>query len=176
MATQRITIATIGGEAGVIVAELLRCWRIAQRTKQQGDVKQCVDLFAGQLRANGRFPPILYFSEWFDLWSMGDEFCSYWLMGDSYHDIETVEGSRYEISWVSRREASAWADRCGSQFPEQQWLAARLREAAESWRELAESAVVVLLREVLGGTVTDEEVESSLRGQPKWLSLCRTSD
>jgi hypothetical protein len=164
MAMQRITVATIAGEAGVTVSQLFHHWRVAQTIGSQGDVARCVDLFADQLRANGGFPPILYFSEWFDLW----------LMGDSIHSTKTISGKRYEVRCAPRDEALKWADQCGKQFSEQQWLAARLREAAEAWRELAESATVVFLREVLDSTVTDEEVKASLCGQPEWLSLCQT--
>ena len=166
MATQRITVVTIGGEAGLTVTKLFRRWLTARTNGQGADIALEVDLFAHQLRTNGGYPPILYFTEWFDLWLMSDTICG----------TEVVEGKHFEAWCGSRIEAAESADRLGEQYPEQRWLAARLREAAEAWQPLAESAAVVLLREVLGPTITDEEVRFSLRKMPEWLSLPRTVD
>jgi hypothetical protein len=102
--------------------------------------------------------PIVYFCEWLDRW----------LMGDLVPGPEAVEGVRYQAACLVPEQALAWADRCGHQFPEQQWLASRLREAAVAWGG-AEKQVVVLVREVLGGSATDEEVETSLDAVPAWL-------
>jgi hypothetical protein len=163
MAMQRMTVATIAGEAGEVVAGLFRKWRVPQADGGLEEAGRAVDMFAEQLRVNGSFLPVLYFCEWFD----------HWLMGDSIHGSEIVSGGRFEASCRSRAEAVDWADRCGSQFSEQQWLAARLREASEAWQSLAGPAVIVVLRVVLGASATDQEVTDSLRGLPGWLSTGR---
>ncbi len=165
MATQRITVATIIGEAGKAVIELFSEWRAAQGAQQQEAARHEVDRFAKQLRANGGVLPIVYFCEWFD----------HWLMGNSIHGSESVDGSQFEASCGSDIEAMGCADQCGDQFPEQRWLAARLREAAEGRQPFSEPAVVVMLREVVGGSATDEEVAASRQGVPEWLRLCRSS-
>jgi hypothetical protein len=67
-------------------------------------------------------------------------------------------------------ESATWASQCGDQFPEQRWLASRFQEASEAWRPLVVSTVIVVLREVLGGSATDEEVTASLKGVPQWLA------
>jgi hypothetical protein len=59
--------------------------------------------------------------------------------------------------------------RCPRIRLEQQWLASRLREAAEGWVSVAEPLAVVVVREVLGASTTDEEVRAALRGVPNWL-------
>lgn len=152
MATQRILIATIAGEAGQKVAGLFRKWHSTDGVSEQDAVRSAVDAFAKQLQDRGGIPPVIYYCEWFDLWSMGDLI-----------DFGTVVGGkRFEASCGSRREAMVWAEHYSNQFPEDQWLTMRLREAAEAWQLLAEPAVVVILRQVLGASFTDEEVMASL--------------
>jgi hypothetical protein len=45
-----------------------------------------------------------------------------------------------------------------------------LREAVGAWQELVESAVLVVLRHVVGPSASDEEVKASLRTAPDWLA------
>lgn len=152
MALQRMTVATIAGEAGRRVAGLFRKWHSIQAAGGQGTLRCVVDEFAEQLRDRGGIPPVVYFCEWFD----------YWSMGDLIHFGNAVEGKQFEIRYGSRRESMSWIERCADQFPEQQWLAMRLREASEAWQSLAEAATIVILRQVLGPSHTDEEVMDSL--------------
>jgi hypothetical protein len=160
MATQRFTIATIAGEAGEVVARLFASWQAARLAEGWPDaVLRAVDRFAEQLRANGDAFPVLYFCEWIDHWLMGDA------MGPGF-----ISGGRFWARCLSATEAADQADQCGNQFHEQEWLAARLREAAVAWQPLVPSATVVLLRQPLGPFATDEEVVASLQGIPAWLS------
>lgn len=166
MATQRMTVATIAGEAGQMVARLFRKWHSTPAADQQDAVRALVDEFAEQLRRRGGIPPIVYYCEWFDCWSMG-------------YDVQLglfVEGKQFGARCGPRRDAMAWSEECGNQFPEQQWLAMRLCEAAEAWQLLAEPAVVVILRQVLGASYTDEEVVASLSDTGIFASRLRNSD
>jgi hypothetical protein len=117
-----------------------------------------VDRFCAALRGNGLSLPVLYFCEWIDSW----------LMGDLVPGPGAAEGRKYQAACFSPEQALAWAERCGHQFPEQEWLAARLREAAACW-DGTERRVVVVVREVIGATTTDEEVAASLGVIPEWL-------
>ena len=56
------------------------------------------------------------------------------------------------------------------QWTETDWFVGRLREAIGARQELAERAVVVVLRQVVQGTVLDEEVTASLKSVPDWVS------
>jgi hypothetical protein len=161
MATQRFTNATIGGEAGEMVANLFASWQ-ASRTGEDFPeaVRRAVDRFAEQLRASSLDLPVLYFCEWIDRW----------LMGDALPRPKTICGERFEAVCLSAAEAAEHARRCSDQFVEQHWLAARLQEAAVAWQPLVTSATVVLLREPLGLSATDEEVVASLQGIPAWFS------
>src|SRR5262249_3964691 len=131
MATQRIIIAKVGGQAGTAVARLFRRWT---DTRSLGDndyrsselwpetVCREIDRFAELLRENATDLSVSYFSEWID----------HWLMGDEVPGPGAVCGKRFEASCSSPAEAEAWAAKCPEQFPEQEWLATRLREAAAS--------------------------------------------
>jgi hypothetical protein len=81
-----------------------------------------------------------------------------------------VAGRRFEATVLSPAHALAWADRCGSQFAEERWLASRLREAATGWGEVAQSYLVVVMREVVGASTDEEEVRAALATVPVWLS------
>lgn len=153
MAKQRLTVSTFAGESAAAVAALVRSWRT-------GSDPAAVDRFCAALRENGLSLPIVYFCEWVDRW----------LMGDLVPGPEAVEGRRYQAACLSPEQALALAGRCGQQFAEQQWLASRLREAAAAWSG-AERQAVVVVREVLGGSTTDEVVEASLGVVPEWLSF-----
>jgi hypothetical protein len=109
--------------------------------------------------------PIVYFSEWIDRWSMGDQ------VPDGF-----VEGRRYQAVCLSPEQAEACAARCGNQFFEQGWLASRLREAAIDSASVAERCAVVLLREVVGPTATDDDVRRSLSVVPEWLDSLQRPD
>ncbi|SIO59060.1 hypothetical protein SAMN05444166_5911 [Singulisphaera sp. GP187] len=57
------------------------------------------------------------------------------------------------------------------QFGEYDQFVGRLHEAVVAWQELvAERAALIVLREVVGGLVTDEELKASLSLVPNWLS------
>jgi|SRR5665213_38777 len=152
MAMQRLTLATVAGDAGAHVAKLFQSWRNNHPTPET------VDRFCERLRANGSMLPVIYFAEWMDRW----------LMGDLVPGPEPAEGRHYQAAALTPQAAVKWAEQCGTQFPEQYWLAARLQEAAAAW-ELPTARTVVVLRKVLGATTTDDEVRESLKGVPTWL-------
>ena len=56
------------------------------------------------------------------------------------------------------------------QFAEYDRFVGRLRESVEAWQQLAERAALIVLREVVGGLVTDGELRASLSVVPDWLS------
>jgi len=133
---------------------LFRSWRAGSLFNPEA-----VDRFCEQLRANGTTLPVLYFCEWVDRW----------LMGDLVPGPGALEGRRYQATCLTPNQAREWANRCGEQCDEEQWLATRLREAALAWEGVANGCAVLGLREVLGGSTLDEEVLASLRGVPDWL-------
>ena len=155
MAFQRLFIATIAGDAATVILSRFQSWR----TKLPTPVGEPVDHFCISLRDNATSLPILYLSEWIDRW----------LMGDQIPGPGMVEGNRFQATCFSRSDAMEWADRVGSQHQEQTWLAARLREAASAWKELADHAIVVVVREVIKESTRNEDVLNSLQSVPEWL-------
>jgi hypothetical protein len=156
MATQRFTLATVAGEAASVTAGLFARWRKNPAPETAIEI----DRFCDTLRVHCTTPPVIFFCEWIDFWSMGDRLLSF----------TKVEGTRLQVLCLNRLEAIAWADACGGQYEEDEWLAARLREAASVWCGGADRSAIVFVREVLGASITDEEVASSLTGVPTWLS------
>jgi hypothetical protein len=81
LASQRVTIAKVGGIAAEMTLQRLREWAGARRTANRKEwsndqwpssVRVQVDAFADRLRGNSLAPPVVHFVEWSDLWSMGD--------------------------------------------------------------------------------------------------------
>ncbi len=160
MASQRLTALTVAGEAGGVVSGLFLRWQAsATEGDTTGATRRAIDGFCERLRANGHTLPVVYFCEWIDRW----------LMGDNVPGPQAAHGDHFQAACMSPAEAVAWAEQCGTQFPEQLWLAARLHEAALAWQPLAGPSVVVLMRQVLGDSTLDEEIRASLGSLPGWL-------
>ncbi len=162
MATQRITIAKIGGEAAGLVA------RLFARRQSGPAFGSLLDRFCTELRANCSMPPVIYFCEWIDPWLLGAQ-----IFGPMHDDSDFEPTVRFQACCMTPAEALDWAGRCGRQWPEQNWLAVRLSEAARAWESDVTEAVVVLIREVLAPTTEDQQVVASLGELPAWLANFR---
>jgi hypothetical protein len=162
---QRVTIAKIAGAASRHIAARFAHWIGDGRdSKFPAALPQEVDRFAEALRANP-VPPVVYFAEWIDMWSMGDVIPSLGTIGAA-----VVAGKRFEAS-CHRLPVTLSAPTFAGETPQEiEWLAARLREAEVAWVELAPDAVLVVLREMLGGTILDSELTKSLTTLPRWLN------
>ena len=148
-------MASVGGAAAEAAEALFRSWREGPQPPEPA----AVDQFCEQVRANGHALPVIYFCEWIDRW----------LMGNLVPGPDPMHGRRYEVACLVPEQATQWAEQCGDQFPEQQWLASRLREAAAAWDGVADRRVVVVVREPMGASTDDEEVRTALQSVPGWL-------
>jgi len=152
---QRVILLTLGGEAAQRAAGLIDAWR-----RQSNVDTAAVDGFCETLRAQSNETlSIVYYAEWIDRW----------LMGDRIPGPQAIDGRRFQLTCFTREQALDWAGHCGSQFPEQEWLAARLREAAAAWCGSAGQALIVGLREVTGASATDDEIETALQVVATWM-------
>lgn len=152
MATQRLTIAVIAGEsAAAVVARF--------RSLESHPDAAALDRFCAALRANGLSLPIVYFCEWLD----------HWLMGDMVPEPGLLEGKKYQAFCFSPGQAATWARQCRSLNPEEKWLAFRLQESAVAWELVAQNRAIVLVRESVGPSTTDDDVKKSLKIVPQWL-------
>ena len=159
----------------------LRGWAAARRSGDPREwsseqwpagVRVEVDAFAERLRANSLAPPVIFFVEWSDLWSMGDLFRR-WLTPPGGSSPIEIHADRVEVYGYALPDDDRLACHLGVAGPrpvdESNLFIGRLREALEAWRPLAEKAVLIVIREVVGGLVTDEELEASLGVVPEWL-------
>jgi hypothetical protein len=152
--TQSVFVASLGGVAAQAMLDMFNLWRGSAVEKAK------VDRFCEALLANKNSLPILGYCEWIDRW----------LMGDLLPGPDAVEGHRFQVTCMLPAAAEAWASRCGNQWPEQVWLANRLREIAMSWGETVERRLVLVVREVLDVSTFDEQVADSVRQFPNWLA------
>src|SRR5579871_4396039 len=139
MATQRLTVATLAGRASTAVAARFQQWSNAPDP-------DAVDRLCAAILEHSLCLPVVYFAEWIDRW----------LMGYAVPGPGAVEGRQFQATCFSPASANAWADRCGNQFAEQGWLAARLREAAAGWGTVTEEYAVVVIREAVDASATDD--------------------
>jgi hypothetical protein len=69
-----------------------------------------------------------------------------------------------------RSEAAALPIARYQQFPEQAWLLSRIQEASAAWENLADTALILIAREVFSGSTLDREVLDALPHVPEWIS------
>jgi hypothetical protein len=182
VATQRITVTKIGGAAADEILPKLREWSAARaaadrnasaREQWPPEVRRQADGLADHLRANSFASPVVYFAEWVDMWSMGDLF-SQWLTPPDGPVPFAIHADRFEVFGYGLPDGDRLARHLAGagpqQLAEQDWYVRRLREAVEAWQKLVERAVLVVLRQVMEGSVTDEEIRVSLEHVPEWLA------
>ncbi|WP_435009118.1 hypothetical protein P12x_000368 [Tundrisphaera lichenicola] len=181
MASQRITIVKLGGLASEVALLHLRDWSRARQASDPEewsadqwppDVRKQADAFADRLRSHATDPPIIHFVEWADLWSMGDLF-DRWMTPPGAAGPITVHADRFEIRGYRLPDDGRLGRHLStpaSHFAEEaNQFVIRLHEAVEAWQDLVDRAALVVLREVVGGLVMDEELVSSLELVPDWL-------
>jgi hypothetical protein len=152
VATQRMTVVSIAGKAAAAISTRFERWRSAPDP-------EAIDQLCIAIREHALSLYILYFAEWVDRW----------LMGDKVPGSGAVEGRRYQAAIMPPAQAIRWADRCGHQFDEEEWLANRLREAAAVCHSLTEQRAVVVIREVTDASALDDEVRAVLDRVPEWM-------
>ena len=75
MATQRVTVAKIAGDAASILIKRFEAWPAYDAiSNEEPTICPEVDEFVDRLRANAHRPPVVYFIEWIDMWSMATWF------------------------------------------------------------------------------------------------------
>ena len=181
MATQRVTIAKVGGIAADTIVLRLREWSAARQTDNPNlrsseqwpqQVRREADDFADRLRAHGFAPPVVHFVEWVDMWSMGDLFWRWLTPLDGSMPL-AVHADRFEIFAYVLPDGGRLSQHLTSTGPQQwvesDWFVGRLREAVVAWEELVDRAVVVVIREVVASSALDEEITASLKSVPDWI-------
>lgn len=169
MATQRVVLLKVVGESGRLIAERCRAWVARQQiSPDDPELRTQIGRFAEVLHAHRTELPVVYYSEWLDRWSMGDDFATPFTSRGGV--VLTGNGPFYDVCCTDHPAAMLTLPADGWQFDEQTWLSARLREAAAAWGPLVEGGTVVLLRQVIGLSTDDEEITTAMMGIPEWLA------
>jgi hypothetical protein len=187
MASQRLTIAKLGGEAGFSVISRFRGWAALRSaddpeewTPEQWPIeaRREMDRFASSLKTHGHELPVLFFNESVDHWLMGSDYDRWLLPRDGPRAIK-LHGDRHEL-WCyplpddgilaeSLQRASRSNRIRERTWQEERWFRLQLLEAVLAWEPLVEVGAIVVLREVLGGLVEDHEVEEAMKIVPGWV-------
>jgi hypothetical protein len=130
------------------------------------DVRSEIDAFVEKLDGTCYTPPILYRSEHVDCWSMGDVYDTALVKGhpDCTRRLYTAN-HQIIATWVRISERIIPDHDSPA---ETEWLYSRINEAIGAWARFAENRLVVLVRSVLGGLWTDDEVIDALGTIPSW--------
>jgi hypothetical protein len=164
MAMQRVIVVKIAGDSAEFVLSRFAQWPSSDPADEEPVICPEADDFAENLRVNAHRLPIVFYCEWIDHWSSGDLVPSL-----RVKSVKEVVAKRYEIC-IHELPVEAGKDKIGESLTQEcKWLRARIREASDAWEPICGRSVIVVVREVLGGLVMDEEVEASVNQIPNWL-------
>jgi hypothetical protein len=177
-----MTIAKVGGTAADVVMLRLKEWASARQIGDPNEwsseqwpmsVRSRADAFADRLRSHALSPPVVFFAEWADLWSMGDVYTRLLTPSDGPAPL-IVHADRFQIYGYGLPDGGRLTQHLAKagpqQFVEYDWFLGQLQEAIRAWQDLVDRAALIVLREVVKGLVTDEELSESLSLVPDWLS------
>jgi hypothetical protein len=193
MAAQRITVAKVAGRSGAVVVAHFRAWSDARTTRDPNTFsagrwpaacRREMDAFAAALRADAHRPPVVFFSEHMDLWSMGDLFAA--CAGPAAGGLVEVCSDRLQVACYRLPDGGVLAGSLERSFrrkrirernpQEERWFRLLLLEAVRAWEGLVGEAALVVLREVLGPTMTDEELKNSFAAVPDWVPAVNATE
>jgi hypothetical protein len=188
MATQRIIVAKIGGKAGLAAMQSLHDLRSSlnivhdsnRHTSRRSGHPQALKAFAASLRLNGAVPPVIFFEEYVDMWSMGD-FFERCLPRRRIPNIAKVVHGEFEV-WGYRLPDGGLLERQTKRLlrskparepsgQEQRWFLSSLLHALDAWDSVAGDAALIIVREVLGALLGDSEVKQAMEHVPQWVTL-----
>lgn len=178
MASQRLTIAKIGGRAADETRRVFLDWNDARisndpmvynREHFPSEVRNTADDWAEDLREHGHEPPVIFFLEYIDLWSFSPP-----VLHLENHGLIEVVGNQYELYFLELPLTEAAAVelvhvRDHGQYNESRFFATVTLHAAEEWSALVDRAVLIFLRNVVAGSVEDKEITASLKIIPEWV-------
>ena len=177
MASQRITVAKIGGVTAEGVARRFEGWTRCrfgsadERSSEHwpAEIRREAERLVASLRTNRDKPPILFFSEHVDLWSMADDIMQSF---DPARPPLQIETDRYDLCCYELPDNGILANNLKGRTvhtQEMKWLTTHLSQALQAWDNYTTLAVIILIREVIGGLVTDDECEAALHSPAEWL-------
>jgi hypothetical protein len=178
---QWITIAKIGGTSAAAVAARFGRWAEEVSGKSPAAIRDRadqIDHLVSIFESRSLSAPVLYCCHYLDMWSMGDVFQDLVLLCEP----RNLQGLRQEDRELfcyllpdQGRLVPALRDKLRKKSgrsrtnDELRWLLSSLLEAATSWEGVCQEAAIVMIRQVAGPTVTDEEIQAACAHVPDWL-------
>jgi hypothetical protein len=168
---QLFTIAKVGGRTGEqILSRIAALQRIDSR--DENGCKQIQDACTAiydWVERHATTPPVIFYCRYADLWSGGDLFQK--LLGEEY-GVGPVEDFDCAIALVLRLtesdKLSAYIEqrlRGNLQFDEDRMFLDIMLKGIRAWSGLCKNGTLLVFREVVGPTVTDEELRASLESE-----------
>jgi hypothetical protein len=184
MPSQKITIVKVVGVAGKrLMGDFARFAEGGRTNAEEYEGVQImsiedqrrIDRLIDGLRRNSLQPPIVFFNEHVDSWSFGGDFDSIFpgsnsgYLGLWFDSTEirccSLPDENQLLDELKKRSAS----RRASIPQELRWYWTILQQAVRAWDSLVIDATIVVIRDVIGGLVDDEEIEKSMTTVPMWL-------
>lgn len=182
---QILTVATIAGEAADVVTCTFQRWS-ALRCPVAGepmlmdsdqwppDCRAEMRQFAEDMRSNAGLPPVVFYNQHADMWSMGDVFrTGFPENGNPLYQV--MVGDDLELLCYAIPDGNALEEHLRralrrKHFAEETKSYLRiLQEAATAWQALVAKAAIVVLRQLIGGLVEDDEIRQANKLIPRWL-------
>lgn len=177
MAIQQWTVIKIVGPAAANVAHRFDGWLRARRTDDPSMLhapqwpratRQAVGRLLARLHEHRLQMPIAYYSQHTDLWSSGGEAESFGFDDQVVHDggelwCHMLPDRGRLLRHAKKRVADA-------RQSETKWLATRLIDAADAYQKLWRDATILLHRDVIAVSSSDEELIQSSAHLPDWIS------
>jgi hypothetical protein len=187
VALQRLILAKLAGDAAGAAGAMFERWRSARRTDDPCATsaddwprrhRSEMDRFVAGLRDNAALPPVVFFEEYVDAWSSFGTF-ELWLTPDAGALPERFISDQFVLyhyrlpdggALEARLRRGLRLKRLRQRRPQEDaWFVSRLLDAVLAWDGVVGASCLVMVREPLEGSPSDEEVKRSEQGVPQWL-------
>ena len=181
MSIQRYTICKIGGAAAEPVLEKFKLWHARDQAVQESDSMEwdaaellIMKQFVDTLRTHSAELPVIYFSEYIDMWTVGSSLFpllqnapeAYLVRADFTMACVRID-PQLDISALIPKPVIRYES---NQDQEDMWFLTHLWHSLRAWEKLIPTGAVVVIRESLGGPSPDDpEVLAKCREVPAWL-------
>ncbi len=188
---QIVTVVKISGDASKAVRYAFQRWseaRVASTDEPTlmepgqwpAGCRDEMGQFAQHIRANAGQLPIVFWNEHVDMWSMGDVFRNAFPWNaNSLFEVQSDNSLNllcYAIPDGNLLHAHLGRElRRKGLAQEAKWYLQILHEAATARCPVVEEAAIVVVRQVIGGLVADDEAEEARHSIPAWLRRYNTA-
>lgn len=182
---QLVIVAKIAGESSRLVISAFERWSavrvrdveeptLVEPGQWPADCREEMGQLASDIRGHNTQLPIVFYNEHVDMWSMGDVFRNAFPKdGNLLFEVEADNATSllcYAVPDGDRLQNHLRRELGREQFAEEtKWYLRVVQQAASAWHPSAEEAAIVVLRQVVGGLVTDKQVEAASHATANWL-------